>query len=59
VSVKDPGFNPSQWWVSRQTMQHMAYEYGGIVVLYLGLGPYITDAWVRHSPFWSLFRYMN
>ena len=59
VSVKTPGFNPSKWWTSRQTMLRMAYEYGGIAALYLGLGPYITGAWVWNSPFWSLFKYMN
>jgi len=59
VSVKDPDFHPMRWWTSRQTILHMCWEYGGIVVFYLGLGPYITDAWVWHSPFWYLFRYMH
>ena len=59
VSVQDPGFHPERWWTSRQTMLHMAWEYMGMAAFYLGLGPYITDAWVWHSPFWYLFRYMH
>ena len=59
VAVKDPDFHPGRWWTSRQTILHMAWEYSGIAVFYLGLGPYITDAWVRHSPFWYIFRYMH
>ena len=59
VAVPDPEFHPTRWWTSRQTMLHMAWEYMGMAVFYLGLGPYITDAWVRHSPFWYVFRYMH
>jgi uncharacterized SAM-binding protein YcdF (DUF218 family) len=59
VAVPDPEFHPTRWRTSRQTMLHMAWEYMGMAVFYLGLGPYITDAWVRHSPFWYLFRYMH
>ncbi|MDA8335370.1 MAG: hypothetical protein M0Z41_10350, partial [Peptococcaceae bacterium] len=59
VSAPDPEFYPARWWTSRQTMLHMAWEHMGMAAFYLGLGPYITDAWVRHSPFWYLFRYMD
>jgi uncharacterized SAM-binding protein YcdF (DUF218 family) len=59
VSANDPGFHPSRWWTSTQTMPHMAWEYGGMAAFYLGLGPYITGAWVNRSPFWRLFRYMH
>ena len=59
VSVPDPGFHPEQWWTSRQTMLQMCYQFAGIVVLYLGLGPYVTSDWIYKWPFWYLFRYMH
>ncbi|HUW65844.1 MAG TPA: YdcF family protein [Spirochaetia bacterium] len=59
VSVKDPGFHPVRWWTSRQTILQMCWQYWGIVVFYLGLGPYITSAWIWDSPLKYLFRYMS
>jgi len=59
VSVQDPGFHPTRWWTSRETVLHICWEYWGMAAFYLGLGPYITDAWVYHSPFEYLFRYMR
>ncbi|HUW65294.1 MAG TPA: YdcF family protein [Spirochaetia bacterium] len=59
VSVKAPEFHPTRWWTSRQTMLQMCYQYAGIAVFYLGLGLYITNAWIFKWPFWYLFRYMH
>lgn len=59
VSVQEPDFHPNYWWTSTQTMLQMCYQYAGIVVFYLGMGPYVTSSWIYKWPFWYLFRYMN
>jgi len=59
VSVLDPDFHPARWWTSRQTMLHMCYQYAGIAIFYLGLGPDITSAWIWDTPLKYVFRFMG
>ncbi|MDA8336436.1 MAG: hypothetical protein M0Z41_15860 [Peptococcaceae bacterium] len=58
VAVPDPDFHPERWWTSGSTILQMCYQYTGIAVFYMGLGPYVTSAWISDTPSSYLFRYM-
>ena len=52
-SAKDPGFNPTSWWSRSRNIHRVLREYSGILALYAGLGPYITDTLINRTPLLS------
>jgi uncharacterized SAM-binding protein YcdF (DUF218 family) len=52
-AAADPGFNPASWWTSGRNIRHILREYCGIVSLYLGMGPRVTDTMINRSPLLS------
>jgi hypothetical protein len=49
-SAKDPGFNPISWWSPTRNIHRVLREYAGILALYTGLGPNVTDTMINRSP---------
>jgi uncharacterized SAM-binding protein YcdF (DUF218 family) len=49
-AARDPGFNPTSWWSPSRNIHRVLREYCGILTLYAGLGPYITDTLINRSP---------
>jgi uncharacterized SAM-binding protein YcdF (DUF218 family) len=52
-AAADPSFNPTSWWTSARNIRHILREYCGIVSLYLGMGPRVTDTMINRSPLLS------
>jgi len=52
-AAADPGFNPTSWWTSGSNIRHILREYCGIVSLYLGMSPRVTDTMINRSPLLS------
>lgn len=54
-SVADPNFDASHWWSNGSSIRIVLREYGGIVALYLGLEPYLTEGMIRRTPLRFIF----